>query len=432
MTARGPLTLALAALAAAVIAGCGSTAPKPADGSAGASGAAATSPGAPRVWAPPVADTLGPTVAIVGSRRFRASEVDSLIASAPAQAQQQLRTRDGYKNLLERLTAEEAVYQAATQAGFAKDSTYQADLAKAARDLLVRQYYQRHVNAFPQPSDSAVAAFYEEHKSDFAVPARVRVRHIQLATRAKAEALRKRLTAGGLWDALCKANSTDAKTKNDGGIVGYVTPGTDLVPGIGKAPSIVAAAFALQEGEISQPLKTDKAWHLIRVDDLQPKHTPPLSDFSARIRSQLESQAQDAYSKAFLDSLEQARNTKIFDDSIDVALSPVKSPQDLFQAAQSATGPRDRIALYQDVVKRFPDDPISARASFMIGFTYAEDLQDYTAARAAFQEFLRRYPKSDLVDSATWMMQNMDKPAPELKDSPEGGGGTHAAPDSTR
>lgn len=421
-----------AVLLAAALAGCGSTAPKPSDGTAGAAAAAAPAPGAPRVWKPAAPDTLGPTVAVVGGRAIRAHDVDSLIQTAPPGMQSQLRLPDGYKNLVDRLVTEEAVYQAAKRSGIEKDPEYQAGLAKATRDFLLRGYYQRRMDAAPAPPDSAVAAYYHAHESDYVIPARIRVRHIQVATRAKAEALRKKLVGGGLWDALCRANSTDAKTKDDGGIVGYVTPDTDLVPGIGKAPAIVAAAFDLKEGEISQPLKSGAGWHLIRVDSYEPKKTQPLEQFRDRIRSQLASQERDSFSKALLDSLKKAANATIFDDSIEVALSPVKTPQDLFTAAQSAIGPEARIALYKDVVKRFPDDPVSARASFMIGFTYAEDLQNYEAARAAFQEFIGRYPKSDLVDSAKWMMQNMDKPAPDLKDSPEGGAGAVAAPDSTR
>lgn len=430
--ARSP-SFPVAALLIAAMAGCGSTAPASSGGAGGATARAGqASPTAPRVWQPAAPDSLGPTVAIVGSRRFRAHEIDSLIQTAPVQAQQQLKDRDGYKRLLDRLTAEESVYQAAERSGIERDPQFRAELAKARRDLLVRSYYQVRMAEAPTPPDSAVEGFYKEHEKEFTIPARVRVRHIQVATRAKAESIRKQLVQGGLWDALCRANSTDAKSKNDGGILGFVTPATDLVPGLGKAPAVVAAAFELKDGGISQPLKTDAGWQLIRADNYEPERVQPLADLSGRIRDQLRSQAQDEYSRTLLDSLKTASNTVVFDDSIDVVLSPVKTPQDLFQAAQSATSPQDRIKLYRDVVKSFPEDSVSVRAAFMIGFTYAEDLQDYNAARTAFQDFIQRYPKSDLVSSATWMMQNMDKPAPDLKDEKQGGEGGDAAPDSTR
>jgi len=43
-------------------------------------------------------------------------------------------------------------------------------------------------------------------------------------------------------------------------------------------------------------------------------------------------------------------------------------------------------------------------------------LKDFPAARIAFQDFMRKYPKSDLVASAQWMLQNMEHsvPPPEV------------------
>ena len=68
----------------------------------------------------------------------------------------------------------------------------------------------------------------------------------------------------------------------------------------------------------------------------------------------------------------------------------------------------------------------------MIGFTYAEELNDYEKARSEFEKFIAKHPNSELANSARWMLQNMDKPAPDLNDSPEGSGGTGAPPDSLR
>ncbi|HEU4764798.1 MAG TPA: hypothetical protein VFT93_04010, partial [Candidatus Eisenbacteria bacterium] len=129
----GPRALALAALVATVAAsGCGGgSKARPA---AGGSGATST-----RVWSPGKADTLGTVVAIVGTRRIRAHEVDSLIATAPPNVQSQLRDPQGYKTLVDRMVTEEALYQAARRSGIQKDPAYRAAVAKAARETLMRQ-----------------------------------------------------------------------------------------------------------------------------------------------------------------------------------------------------------------------------------------------------------------------------------------------------
>ncbi|HLQ65629.1 MAG TPA: peptidyl-prolyl cis-trans isomerase [Candidatus Limnocylindrales bacterium] len=422
----GALALALALLAAAALAaGCGGGKKvEPAPGVAGAS--------QPHVWKPGVPDTLGPVVAIVGERRIRAHEIDSLIETAPPNLRAQLHEAEGYKNLVNRVVTEEVVYQAAKRSGLENDPAYQAAAAKAAREALMRIYYQRRSAAFPQPADSAVQAFYVSHQSSYQIPTRARLRHIQVSTRARADALRKRLAAGGLWDALARSDSEDKTTRDNGGVLGFVTPGSDYIPAIGNAPEIVKAAFELKEGETSRPLKSAKGWHLIRVDHVDPARVQPLSEVRQGIVGHLAQDSEEAHSQALLDSLRTAANATVFEDSIRAALVPNRTPQDFFKDAQAAALPEQRIDLYRQVVARYPDDPVSIQAQFMIGFTYAEDLAKYDEARAEFQKFIAKYPKSELANSARWMLENMDKPAPELKDAPEGTGGTGAAPDSLR
>lgn len=419
---RVAVALLVATVAAA---GCGGgSKARPADGG---TGGAST-----RVWSPGKPDSLGPVVAIIGSRRIRAHEVDSLINTAPPNMRDQLREKEGYKSLVDRMVMEEAVYQAARRAGMDRDPEYQAAAARAAREAMMRIYYQRRLANVPPPSDSVVQAFYDAHRAEYVVAERIRVRHIQTSTRAKAEALRKRLASGGLWDALARASSTDKGTRENGGLLGYVTPGTEYVPGIGKAPEIIAAAFQLKEGQTSKPLKSERGWHLIRVDLHEPARTQPLEQVRQGIVGQLTTSGQEALSQTFLDSLKNSSGAVVFEDSIATALTPARTAQEYFKEAQAAVSPRQRIELYRAVVARFPDDPVSIQAQFMIGFTYAEDMQNFDEARAEFHKFIEKYPRHELANSAKWMLENMDKPAPELQDAPEGVGGTGAPPDSTR
>ncbi len=48
----------------------------------------------------------------------------------------------------------------------------------------------------------------------------------------------------------------------------------------------------------------------------------------------------------------------------------------------------------------------------MIGFIHAEELSNYEAARSAFERMKARYPDSDLVASADWMLEHMGEENP--------------------
>ena len=51
----------------------------------------------------------------------------------------------------------------------------------------------------------------------------------------------------------------------------------------------------------------------------------------------------------------------------------------------------------------------------MIGFVYAEEVQDLVQARRTFDELLREYPDSEVAESARWMIDNLEKPHPKFE-----------------
>jgi peptidyl-prolyl cis-trans isomerase C len=436
--AGGPYAAAFAVLF--VLTGC-SGGPTPKTDAGAPAKTTASRAGKPGVWRPAQPDTLGPTVAIVGRTRLTRHDVDSVIATAPADLQERLRTYDGYKQLVERLALEESMIQAADAAGIEKDPEYKAEMARASRGAKMRTYYNRRLAALPQSPDSALLAYYDAHVEDYRIPSRVRVRHIQLATLEEAKRVRRALVKGALWDETCQKRSTDAATKERGGLIGYISQASDLAPGIGKAPAVVAAAFELEEGAISEPLKSERGWHLIKTDNLEPPSMETFEQVKEAIRRTVDGELVDQFSTAYTESLQTAIRATIFDDSIQVAVLPVRTPQDLFKEAQAAITAQDRIELYRRVVQRFPDDSVAVQARFMIGFTYAEDMGEYEEAKKAFEEFLQRYPNTELSTSARWMLEHMDEPPPTMEEddvpadhpiTPTEGGGAGAPKEEAR
>ncbi|HEX5032615.1 MAG TPA: peptidyl-prolyl cis-trans isomerase [Candidatus Eisenbacteria bacterium] len=419
MTSSRAASLSLKAslvLAALALAGC-SGGPHPEKGP----GASSKASGA-KVWQPGHPDTLGPVLAIVGTRRITRHEVDSLIATAPSGIQAQLREEEGYKEAVNRLVTQEIFYQAAQRARVDQDSAYQAQLRQSSKDLMLRRFYEMKLAALPPIPDSTARAYFDAHLSDYTLLPRARVRHIALPTKAKAAEVRKALVKGALWDDTALKRSTDKQTSDNGGLLGWVTKDSDMINGVGKSPGIRDAAFALPIGDVSQPIKGPKSWHLIRVDEREEATVQPFESVKDRILSRLKQERRESYGTALTDSLKQFYNVSIFDDSIKVALVPNKTAGDMFKEAQAAATPLQRIDLYRQLVKRFPADSVSVQARFMIGFTYAEELNEYDAARKEFEEFIKTYGDTELGASAKWMLDNMEKPAPPLEDDDTGKG----------
>lgn len=91
------------------------------------------------------------------------------------------------------------------------------------------------------------------------------------------------------------------------------------------------------------------------------------------------------------------------------------SEEDLFSGAQREKNPARKLGNYQAILRRFPESTHAPQAQFMVGFIQADELKDYPAAREAFKAFLEKFPDDELAASARWMLENMDKPDPDLK-----------------
>ncbi len=87
----------------------------------------------------------------------------------------------------------------------------------------------------------------------------VRASHILVKTENEAKEILQRLQNGGSFAKLAMEKSICPSAKK-GGDLGFFGRGR-------MARAFENAAFALEKGQISQPVKTEFGWHLIRVTD---------------------------------------------------------------------------------------------------------------------------------------------------------------------
>lgn len=135
--------------------------------------------------------------------------------------------------------------------------------------------------------EAALRELYETRKSDFSVPEERRTKHILIEAGSEeefADALKRagelaaQIKGGKSFEEVAKENSDDIGSAAQGGDLGYL--GRDAM----LDEAYADAAFSLIKGEISEPVKTEYGYHLIKLVDVKANKSKSFEE----VRNQLE------------------------------------------------------------------------------------------------------------------------------------------------
>ena len=147
------------------------------------------------------------------------------------------------------------------------------------------------VGGSPKVTEAQVKAQYAKDKATLYVqPERRQVRHILVKTKALADQIYSQLSSSDAsFAALAKKYSTDS-SKDSGGDLGVVNRN-------GLVKPFADAAFSLDQGVVSEPVKTQFGWHILEpVGPILPKSTKPLdAALTKQIRDQLVEKARQKH-----------------------------------------------------------------------------------------------------------------------------------------
>jgi peptidyl-prolyl cis-trans isomerase D len=158
-------------------------------------------------------------------------------------------------------------------------------------------------------SEERLASFYEDEKYRYLQDEQRQARHILIlfgddedAARVQAEDILARIRAGDSFEALAEEFSMDGGTASLGGNLGVLTE-SQLPDALG------AAIFAMEEGDLEGPVKSDFGFHVIRLDEILERGPLPLDQVRGELLSELQSREVDSL---YLD-LERRLSDALFD-----------------------------------------------------------------------------------------------------------------------
>lgn len=353
-----------------------------------------------------------PVVARVGNVNITQSQVAARIDELPPYAKQQFMGPEGMIDFLGRMVDEEVLFQAAKQRGYDRDPDVTKVVEAVKRRSMIQTFYQKDIEAAVQVPEEEVSKYYAEHGEQFLQRAKIKFRHIMTNTKAEADRARKRILGGEDFASVARDVSTDTATKSAGGLTGSIALGQDL-PKAGMNAAFIEKLFQWKPGELTEPLKSEKGWHVVRIEEKLEASERPLEEVKEQIVASLKpAKVKEVYEKSLADLKKKYRAT-----INEKALRPQgRSEEELFTLAQGTEDPMERLNYYSELVFNYPDGDHAAEAQFMIGFIQSEELKNYDAARNAFQRMVDKYPNHELVNSAKWMLENMGKETPPFQE----------------
>ncbi len=189
-----------------------------------------------------------------------------------------------FDGIVEQLIDQMLLAQAAKAAGLARHPAIAMNLLNQQRAILADAFLRNEVTARVTPE--AVEALYQELYLDSEPKQEVRAGHILVETEEIASELKAQLDAGADFAALAAEHGTDG-TASRGGDLGWFLH-SDMVP------EFADAAFAMEPGAISDPVKTAFGWHLIKLDERRDRQPPVLEEVREELMGELIQQAQVA------------------------------------------------------------------------------------------------------------------------------------------
>jgi len=128
-------------------------------------------------------------------------------------------------------------------------------------------------------SDSALKTFYEKNTALFTREDQIKARHVITSTRKSAEEALLQINAGRPFDIVAGEYNID-KSKLNGGDLGWVAKGR-------MVKSFEDTLFALEEGDVSDIIKTSFGYHIVKAEAIKKGKLKPFESIKADIRQKI-------------------------------------------------------------------------------------------------------------------------------------------------
>lgn len=208
------------------------------------------------------------TIAKVDGREIRESDMSALVKNLGQNASY-FQGPDGRKKLIDELVMHELMYSDALERNLENEDEF-VEVMNNMKKSMLQQYSLRKMFNEISVSEEDIKAFYEKHKDNFVTEEMVSASHILVDSEEQAREILEDITDGMSFEDAA-AQYSSCPSKQAGGALGQFGRGQ-------MVKEFEDAVFSMQVGEISEPVKTQFGYHIIKLTGHTDRRNASLED----------------------------------------------------------------------------------------------------------------------------------------------------------
>ena len=233
-------------------------------------------------------------LAVVAGVEITQNDLEEIIMRYPEDKWGYFNNEQGKKQLLEQIIAFELFNKFGLENNLDETEEYKKEIEKVKKDILTQMTINKVLSDIVI-TDEDMKKYYEQNKAQFKKPETISAKHILVSDIEEANSIKEELNNNSIsFEEAAKKYST-CPSKEQGGELGEFGRGM-------MVPEFEKAAFELEIGEISEPVKTQFGYHIILVESKNEAKEEEFDKVKDMIFNQMTQQAQQ---KKYIDMIMQ-------------------------------------------------------------------------------------------------------------------------------
>jgi foldase protein PrsA len=255
-------------------------------------------------------------VAKVGKYTITAEELDENVAMLKGRWKSPTEAYDGKLAALDKMIERKLMLLEAYSRGLDKDTLVVKSLEQGEQRRKLIGLWEMEIVEKTQVTDAELKERYDKMGSEY------NAAHILVKDSVFAEDIYGRIVKGEDFGELAQKHSEDPGSGAKGGDLGWFSAGR-------MVKEFEEGVFALQDGEVSKPLKTRFGWHIIKRIAMRPRaDRRPFEEEKDMLRQMVEREKQTTRMEEYLEGLYTTYEFSFDENAIAKVADRYKNPED--------------------------------------------------------------------------------------------------------